>query len=181
MASYDYGKDECIRAIRQMADTPVGIDPFFNVLDVGACDGKWARLLTAELPDGLMIDAVEVFKPNAARIMGMYRNVFAGNITDYCYRYGQYDLVIFGDVIEHMEVPAAQYVINYAQANAKDVLVGVPFRYKQGELYGNPWERHIQDDLTAELMAERYPMLELLFMAAGDYAYYHAVGGPLAV
>lgn len=181
MASYNYGKDECIRAIRQMAETPVGPDPFFSVLDVGACDGKWARLLWQALPDGAKMDAVEVFKPNAAQVMGYYDNVYAGDILTYEYSRGRYDLVIFGDVIEHMDVKKAQVVLRYAIERTRDILVGVPFRYKQGELYGNPWERHIQDDLTAELMATRYPMLELLFMAAGDYAYYHAVGGPLHV
>lgn len=36
-----------------------------------------------------------------------------------------------------------------------------------------------QDDLTPELMAERYPGLELMFQAAPDYAYYHKKGGEL--
>jgi len=123
---------------------------------------------------------VEIFKPNAAKILDLYDEFFVGSISHYSYGYYYYDIVILGDVIEHMEVAAAQYVIDYACSNAKaDVIVGVPYKYKQGPIYGNPWERHIQDDLTPELMAERYPRLELMFEAAPDYAYYHKIGGAL--
>ena len=37
---------------------------------------------------------------------------------------------------------------------------------------GNPWEKHIQEDLTEERFAERYPQYKLLLKAANDYAYY---------
>ena len=192
MASYDYGKDKVMDRLLRWASKRDFYDSL-RFLDVGACDGKWARLiyqttnravregskLGNDLPE-IRLDAVEIFKPNAARILDLYDNVFVGSIADYGYKFHQYDIIIFGDVIEHMEVNEAQYVLDYARGNCgADIIVGVPFQYKQGPLYGNPWERHIQDDLTPELMAERYPGLELMFQAAPDYAYYHKKGGEL--
>lgn len=187
MASYDYGKDQVMARLLAWLSKRDRYDDV-NILDVGACDGKWAGLIyqttnalrkTDDLPLTL-IDAVEIFKPNAARILNLYDNVFVGGIQDYGYKFHQYDIIIFGDVIEHMEVNEAQYVLDYARGNCgADIIVGVPFQYKQGPLYGNPWEKHIQDDLTPELMDERYPGLELMFQAAPDYAYYHMKGGEL--
>ena len=165
MASYDDGKLEVIEYIMSLAPG--------SILDVGACDGKWAQLLRAAGYAG-RLDACEAFKPNAAKILELYDCVFVGSIGDYRYRYDYYDVVIFGDVIEHMDVPAAQFVLDYAAHNCEEVIVGVPFQYKQGEIYGNPWERHIQDDLTPEIFEERYGRIgfELWLQPRRDYAYY---------
>jgi len=192
MASYDYGKDKVIARLLRLASKSSMTGPL-RVLDVGACDGKWARMiyeavykvkeaafLKDEIGPEVCIDAVEIFKPSASKILELYDNIFVGNIYNYHYGFHQYDIIIFGDVIEHMEVAPAQYVLDYARGNCSaDIIVGVPFKYKQGPLYGNPWEKHVQDDLTPELMAERYPFLELMFQAAPDYAYYHMKGGAL--
>ena len=165
MASYNEGKLEVIEYIISLAPA--------SILDVGACDGKWAQLLRAAGYEG-RIDACEAFKPNAARILELYDDVFVGDIGSYWYRYYYYDVAIFGDVIEHMDVLAAQSVLFYAAHNCGEVIVGVPFNYPQGELYGNPWERHIQDDLTPEIFEERYGMIgfEMFARPREDYAYY---------
>lgn len=163
MGSYDYGKAEIIALIKEHFEQGA------TCLDVGACDGKWADLL-----DGYMtIDAVEIFAPNIItnNLQSKYRAVFNCNISDL--RYDHYDLVLFGDVIEHMTVEDAQAVLEYAKDHSTDIIVGVPFEYVQDEIYGNPWERHIQDDLTPQLVAERYPDLELILDTGYAYAYYH--------
>lgn len=160
MGSYNAGKKEICDWIRSQFQKDA------EILDVGACDGKWRSLL----PEYPNMDAVEIYPPNVMAIRGIYRNVFEGDVAELAYDH--YDLTIFGDVIEHMTVEKAQRVLEYATQHSGTVLVGVPFLYKQGELYGNKWERHIQDDLTAEIFAERYPGFRTLLRAAGDYRYY---------
>ena len=164
MASYNEGKLEVIEYIMSLAPE--------SILDVGACDGKWAQLLRSAGYAG-RLDACEAFKPNAARILELYDDVFVGDIRRYEYGNG-YDVAIFGDVIEHMDVEAATSVLFYASHNCGEVIVGVPFLYPQGEIYGNPYERHIQDDLTPEIFKERYGMIgfEMFARPRGDYAYY---------
>ena len=165
MASYDDGKLEVIEYI-------MSLEPE-SILDVGACDGKWAQLLRAAGYAG-RLDACEAFKPNATKILELYNDVFVGDIRRYEYGIG-YDVIIFGDVIEHIDAKAAKDVLLYAAARAQlDVIVGVPFLYKQGEIYGNPYERHIQDDLTPEIFEERYGRIgfEMFVRPRGDYAYY---------
>lgn len=163
MSSYDYGKIEVVNYIYQH------FAPGSTCLDVGACDGKWYGLLGHYLT----MDAVEIFEPNVTQhhLRDKYRRTWICDIADYKYDY--YDLIIFGDVIEHMEVEKAQRVLEYAKTRCRDMIIGVPFKYKQGALYGNQYERHIQDDLTPELFDERYPGYDVLIRPTGDYCYYH--------
>ena len=162
MGSYDVGKAEVCKWIRQTFPSNSVI------LDVGACDGKWHSLL----PEYTM-DAVEIFAPYIKWLSG-YRQVF---VEDICaFQYDFYDLVIFGDVIEHMSVQSAQSALAYAKQHCRDLIVAVPFLYEQDEVDGNKWQRHIQDDLTADLFNERYPGMAELYRT-DDYCYYHLQEG----
>ena len=165
MSSYGYGK-------REVCGWVLSTFPGYSeILDVGACDGNWRRLL----PEFPKMDAVEAFWPNAMRLEG-YRQVFTADIRNF--EYDWYDLIIFGDVIEHMTVRQAQKVLEYAKPRCRDMIIAVPFLYKQGEIYGNPYEKHIQDDLTPEKFEQRFPGFEVLLRAADDYCYYHKGGNP---
>lgn len=156
------GKEEVCAWIRRT------FSPDSRVLDVGACDGKWRRLL----PEYTM-DAVEIFEPYARELRG-YRNIF---VTDICtLEYDLYELIIFGDVIEHLNVKDAQEAIEYAWNRCLDMIVAVPYMYAQGEVDGNPWQAHVQDDLTPERFDERYPGFEPLWRN-DTYCYYHKKGG----
>lgn len=165
MGSFGYGKREVVlwtwENFRE-GDT---------ALDVGACTGLWYELLGQYLK----MDAVEIFVPNVVinDLPNKYNQVIIGDIKDY--KYDWYDLIIFGDVIEHMTVEDAQAVLAYAYPRCKDMVIAVPYQYKQDEIYGNQWEKHIQDDLTPELFAERYPGFEFLIPAWPGYGYYHKV------
>ena len=159
MPSYDVGKDAVVEWIRKNFNTDS------RILDVGACDGKWKKLL----PEYRM-DAVEIWDPYC-KYLTEYENVYNYNIVGMIYEY--YDLIIFGDVIEHMTVEEAQQVIKYAYPRCKDMIVAVPFLYPQEAVDGNPWQAHKQPELTAELFAERYPSLETLHYADKNYCYYH--------
>lgn len=160
MGSYSVGKKEVCEWIRERFST----ERDDTILDVGACDGKWRKLL----PDYVM-DAVEVFEPYAKALTG-YRKVYNRDIRRF--RYDYYDLIIFGDVIEHLEVKDAQKVLEYAKTRCLDMVIAVPWLYKQDEVDGNKWQKHLQDDLTPEIFEERYQGFEVLY-DAGNYCYYH--------
>lgn len=159
MGSYPYGKPDVCTWVRK------NFQRGSVLLDVGACDGKWRELL----PEYTM-DAVEIFEPYARKLKG-YRNVFVMDVAEL--EYDWYDLVIFGDVVEHMTVEQAQTVLEYAKGHCRDMVVAVPWLYEQGEVDGNKWQAHLQSDLTPELFAERYPGFEVLVDPGNGYCYYH--------
>lgn len=161
MGSYDAGK----RTVRDWIRA--NFEKNINILDVGVSDGKW-RTLLSDYPN---IDGVEIFEPYARNVSGMYRDIFIADIKDF--KYDWYDLVIFGDVIEHMHVEDAQKTLEYAKSRCRDMIVAVPFLYVQGEVNGNVHEIHIQWDLTREIFARRYPDFKVLYDAAENYCYYH--------
>lgn len=143
-------------------------DRNIKILDVGSGCGTYYNLLHDEFHT---IDSVEVFEPNIVNynLRDKYRVVFNCNITDFKYNY--YDLVIFGDVIEHLDVKEAQGVLTYALDHCRDMIVAVPYMYEQDIVENNVYEIHKQPDLTVENVIERYPYLELLY--GNDlYGYY---------
>lgn len=123
-----------------------------RVLDVGPGEGTYHRLL-APLVDEM--DAVEIWEPNI-ELYGLryrYNNVTLGDIRDYEWPDGHYDMVIFGDVLEHLTVPDALSVFNKALASAKCVLVSVPIvHFPQGSIAGNHAETHLIEDPQVELI-----------------------------
>lgn len=167
MASYEKGKKEISNYIRKTYAKGS------TCLDVGACTGVWWDLLG----DHLDMDAIEIYTPNYLGLLsrGCYGHVFYGDIRYFEYNADVYDIIIFGDVIEHMSVEDAREVLSYAWPRCEDMIIAVPYQYKQGELYGNKWERHIQDDLTPEEFDKRYPGFTPLVQYS-DYCYYHKGG-----
>ena len=159
--SYKRYKDEVRDWVRE------NFKPDAFILDVGAGSGTYQILLGDIFHN---IDAVEIYKPNIRDygLLEKYRSVSYRNIVGL--EYQPYDLIIFGDVIEHLSVEDAQKVLEYARTRCKNMIVAVPYSYKQ---FGNENEHecHVQYDLTHEVVLERYPMLQLL---KGDdvYGYY---------
>ena len=96
--------------------------------------------------------------------------MFNKDIVDFLY--GNYDLIIFGDIVEHLTVEDAQKVIKYAIEHSKTIVVAVPFLCSSIS-NENINETHIQDDLTPQNVLNRYPELQLLFKN-NIYGYYIA-------
>ena len=152
--SYDYYKKEVKEYLVNKFDRKA------TILDVGAGCGTYYDLLHDYFTH---IDAVEVFKNNIRRyrLHTKYRKVYAMNIIDFIYN--DYDIVIFGDIIEHLTEKEARKVLDYAYKHCKEMIVAVPYQLKQDEVDGNKYEIHIQDDLTNDIVLKRYPMLKLLY------------------
>lgn len=157
--SYPYFKKEVTQYLKDKFPTTA------TVLDVGAGCGTYYEYLGNYFEN---MEAVEVFEPNIKNfnLEDKYKKVYNINILDFKYDY--YDIIIFGDILEHLDTTEAQQVLDYALDRCKEVIVAVPYLYPQGIEEDNIYEIHKQDDLTNEIMLERYPRLKLLY---GDWAY----------
>lgn len=130
----------------------------YRILDVGAGSGTYARLL-ADLD--LEIDAIEVWKPYISdyNLEMWYRYVYNHDVrdTDVLKSFGKtYDLVIFGDILEHMSEEDAVRVWSEA-GSARWRMASVPIiHYPQGAEFGNPYEVHVQEHLTEQKMNELF-------------------------
>lgn len=124
------------------------------IVDVGAGQGTYAEAL-----DGLPVtlEAVEAWGPSVERLRarGRYRSIYAQDIREAGGRglYQGVDLVIFGDVLEHLTIHDAHVVWDKAYEWAKFVMASVPNSpYPQGAIDGNHLEEHLILDPVRELI-----------------------------
>lgn len=134
-----------------------------RILDIGAGQGKY-RVLLADYP---MMDAVEIFEPYVVQNMlhELYETVYVGDASYIMAEFPNgthWDVVILGDVLEHLDIAHAQKLLNDLERVCTEYFVVVPYEYVQGEEDGNIHQCHLQDDLTPVQMTRRYPKLELL-------------------
>lgn len=123
-----------------------------TVLDVGAGSGTYAHLLK---PLGCTLDAVEIWQPylNEYHLDRLYRDVFVEDVRTMAHSSDwnhSYDLIIFGDVLEHMTEAEALSVWAWAHHVAKWGLISVPIVHWPQEGTENPHEAHVQDHIHAD-------------------------------
>lgn len=146
--SIDEGKDETIAWIKK-------IDPE-TIMDVGAGMGTYARLIH----DNKIlskIDAIEVWQPyiDYFKLNKMYNNVYSTDARQWFQ--WDYDLVILGDILEHMKKEDAVDLWERISKTARNAVISIPIvHYPQGHVHGNPYEEHVKDDWTIEEVLESF-------------------------
>jgi cyclopropane fatty-acyl-phospholipid synthase-like methyltransferase len=125
-----------------------------TILDVGAGWGKYRRLL----PEYTNIDACEIWLPyiEQEQLYNQYRKVYHDDICGL--HIDWYDAIIMGDVFEHIARENAVELLKNLENKCAQLYVVVPYQYHQGMVDDNPFEEHLQDDITDEIMQEFYHM-----------------------
>lgn len=144
--SFPYGKEQIAAYLKQF------LEDGDSILDVGAGGGTYYHYLGPNYK----WSAVEIWHNSALYLQNFYETVYEIDIKDFDYP-EDYDLIIFGDVLEHLSVEDAQRVLKKAKQHTKAILIAVPYNYEQDEMYGNKAEIHLQPDLTPTNFEERYP------------------------
>lgn len=148
--SYSFFKDDIVEYLKSIF--PKGA----TGLDMGCGSGKYGFLLDNYfLLDGVEACADVVYNET----LDYYDRLFHADIREF--QFHIYDFIILGDVLEHLTVEEAKKLLEYIYPKCKEIIVAVPFEYVQDAIDGNLYEIHKQDDLTPELMAERYPELKV--------------------
>lgn len=87
-------------------------------------------------------------------------------------RKGSFDVIIFGDSLEHVYLEWAEHSMAHAIRVAKElVIVNTPIEeYEQEESFGNPWEKHCCF-LSQELLESWGGKLEIANSVVGCYSF----------
>lgn len=160
MASYNFGKKDVCKMLKERFN--IGD----RVLDIGPCNGKWYNLLS----NYFKMDAVEIWKPYILRynLLKKYENLYYNDILKH--DNFKYDIIIMGDVLEHIEVKPAQELVKRMYSECKELIIAVPYKMKQ-PAFINPFQKHLQADLTHDIFMKRYPGFKL-FWGNRKYGYY---------
>ena len=128
-----------------------------TILDVGAGQGVYLNLIRESLGDNPIVTAVEVWQP--------YIDQFnLENRYDYLYPLDvrelssfEYDLVILGDVLEHMSEQDAIDLWDRISKQAKYAIISIPIiHYHQDAINGNPYEIHVDEDWNTERVLKSF-------------------------
>ena len=133
-----------------------------TILDVGPGAGKYGKMFQNKY----FIDGCEIFNPYIFQygLENIYRKVYNEDICTFSFPRATYDLVILGDILEHIEVAPAQALVKRLNEDLKaSLLILVPYGYHQGVSHGNIHEIHEQPDLTEKIFHERYPGFTKIF------------------
>ena len=144
-----------------------------TILDVGAGSGTYSRMLKSSGYTRAEVDAVEVWKPyiDEFKLHDKYRTVYeidVRNVENF-----DYDLVIFGDILEHMTKEEALSVWDKVSSQARNAVIAIPIiHYHQGEINGNPYEEHVKDDWSDEEVLSTFPGITDSWRGNGVGAYW---------
>jgi hypothetical protein len=128
-----------------------------TVLDVGAGQGTYLNLIREGLESSIVVSAVEVWQPyiDQFNLINRYDHLFAMDVrdmTDF-----NYDLVILGDILEHMSESEAVSLWEKISKQAKYAIISIPIiHYHQDAINGNPYEVHVEEDWTIDKVLEKF-------------------------
>lgn len=131
-----------------------------TILDIGAGNGTYSDLISSYNIRVDKLDAVEVWEPCVYQfnLFNKYDNVFIEDARTF--NNFNYDLVIFGDVLEHMSKEEAQSLWDKAASQARFGIISIPtIHYPQGKLLGNPYEVHVKEDWSTSEVLESFPFI----------------------
>lgn len=121
-----------------------------TVIDVGAGAGIYAEITRRASPEAY-ITAIEAWYPYIEQfdLKNKYDEVINMDVRQV--QSFNVDLVIFGDVIEHMSKSEAQDLWARVAKDAKYAIISIPIvHWHQDAINGNPYEVHIEEDWSAD-------------------------------
>jgi len=124
-----------------------------TMLDVGCGSGTYAKMFPSVQKTG-----VEIWGPYIDQygLKDLYNDLVQEDIRTWNPT-AAYDVAILGDVLEHMTAEEARAVFDKIRACSKSVIVSIPIgHYPQGEYEGNPYEAHIVDNWTDEMVRDTF-------------------------
>ena len=131
-----------------------------TILDVGAGSGGLSKMLFFYAPQ-ITVDALEVWEPYVTEyeLEKLYSKVFVEDARSF--QNFDYDLVVFGDVLEHMSEQEAIELWEKAASQAKYGIITIPIIHMPQEaINDNPYEVHEKDDWSTQEVLEKFKYLE---------------------
>ena len=128
-----------------------------TVLDVGAGAGVYLDIIRKNLDQDVNVVGVEIWEPYIEKfnLKDRYDKIIVKDvrlIDDF-----DYDLVIFGDVLQHMSEEDAVKLWNKVSKQARAAIIAIPIiQYPQGAHEGNPYEVHVEEDWNPEKVKKAF-------------------------
>lgn len=129
-----------------------------RVVDVGVGEGTYAKLMRPH--HEAYWRGIEAWAPYVGEyeLRSLYDEVMVADVVYLDQMWLTSDLIIAGDVLEHMSAPIARMMVRRFRDRAKNLLVSIPVLHlDQDAVNGNPYERHVDHWTYEAMLAELHP------------------------
>ena len=121
----------------------VQVQDIHTIVDVGPGKGTYAQLLGNKYE----YIGIEIWEPYVEmwELKKLYKEIIIGSVAKV--EIPKSDLIIFGDVLEHMDKKVASDVLHKGSVASKHVIVSIPIgENPYGQVhYGNEYEKHLSE------------------------------------
>lgn len=121
-----------------------------NILDIGVGEGTYFNLLSSIKE--FTWSGIEAWEPYIKKyeLEKKYNTIFHCDVRNFGWN-KRYDLVIAGDVLEHMTKQDAILLVEKILDNSNMLIISIPVVYMpQDEFEDNPFEIHVKPDWSVE-------------------------------
>ena len=134
-----------------------------RVLDIGCGEGTYPKLLKQKFPVLTTAEwwGIEIWQKYISRynLHELYDHLLNedARTVDWT-KLPEFDLVIFGDVLEHMTKQESQALVAAALIKSRYIVISIPIHHSpSGEWEGNPYEAHVKDDWSHQEVMDTFP------------------------
>lgn len=154
---------------------------FTRFLDVGCGAGWYGKIIREVFERTVQVHAVEAFQEYVFRhkLGEKYDRIICRDVRDICSDTESYDLIIAGDVLEHLTKEDAIKVVNALLPKCRFLWGALPLQmgrpwstgYKQGpqDYEENPLNRHLHDWTGEEIQVEFKPLWIVPYVQTGCF------------
>ena len=155
---------------------------FKRVLDIGCGAGWYGKILRDVFKSGITIDAVEIFSAYIDRhsLRAIYDQIIVNDIMSIYKNLPNYDLIIMGDVLEHLPKPQAIELVKGVRGKSRFLWCALPLivegkawstGYRQGpeDFTENPANKHWHDWTLEEVKKEFDPLWVVPYIQTGMF------------
>ena len=129
------------------------------ILDIGVGAGKYGKLVKSVAPE-CKLYGIEVWQPYVEEfnLLSIYDSIFVEDAREFDLSTNTvYDVIFLGDILEHMNELDAISLWEKSLKSSRYVLMSIPtIHYPQGHEHGNPYEEHVVDNWSHELVIQKF-------------------------
>lgn len=171
-------RPQCIPAVidyiwsnnpQSLLDVGVGFGGM-GVLFRQTMDVRWGRVRSETWETTL--DGIEIDEDYENKCWDVYSNVFIGDVRELITKLDKkYDLIFFGDILEHLEKNDALELVKIAKNISKTILITTPQNFSgneaEAERFDNEYETHkclLEDSDFPDAVIEKYGGQKLIIL-----------------
>ena len=139
-----------------------------KIVDIGAGSGTYSKMFKKlNLFQDATFIGIEAWAPYIEQysLHKKYHQVINADVRTVNFaELAPFDLVVMGDVLEHLSKEEAVSVVKEVAKHSRYAIISIPIiHYPQDEYEGNPFEVHVKDDWSHQEVLETFFNFEKTF------------------